>query len=62
VPSGARQEAAYAQWFDEESMRRDGRRGRLVEAAPLVPLPLWTVLGLGSVPAVSSMCAQAGAW
>jgi hypothetical protein len=59
VLSDARQDAAYAQWFDEEAMRRDGRRGRLVEAVPFVPLPLWIVLGLGATLVVSYMCAQA---
>ena len=59
VPSDARQEAAYGQWFDEEAMRRDGRRGRLVEAAPFVPVPLWSVLVLGAALVICYMCAQA---
>jgi hypothetical protein len=46
-PRGRRQDA-YSQWFDEEAVRRDGRRGRLAEASPFVPLPLWLVLGLGA--------------
>lgn len=58
-PRGARQETAYGQWFDEESLRRDGRRGRLAEAAPFVPIPLWIVLGLGAALVIAYMCAQA---
>lgn len=58
-PRGPRQEAAYAQWFDEEAVRRDGRRGRLAEATPFVPLPLWVVLGLGAALLIAYMCAQA---
>ena len=58
VPADPRQEAAYAQWFDQEAVRRDGRRGRLAEATALVP-PLWVVLGLGATLIVSYMCAQA---
>jgi hypothetical protein len=58
-PRGARQEAAYSQWFDEEALRRDGRRGRLAEADQFVPLPLWIVLGLGAALVITYMCAQA---
>ncbi len=47
-PQGVRQEAAYAQWFDEEAQRREGRRERLAEATPSVPLPLWFVLVIGA--------------
>jgi hypothetical protein len=58
-PRGARQEAAYGQWFDEESLRRDGRRGRLAEAAPFVPGLLWAVLILGAMLLIGFMLAQA---
>ena len=58
-PRGARQQAAYGQWFDEESLRRDGRRGRLAEATPFVPLPLWIVLGLGAALVIAYLCVQA---
>ena len=47
-PQGARQEAAYAQWLDEETQRREGRRERIGEATPFVPLQLWFVLGIGA--------------
>jgi hypothetical protein len=58
-PHGARQEAAYAQWFDEQAQRREGRRVRLAQATPLVPLALWFVLGIGASLTIAYMCAQA---
>jgi hypothetical protein len=58
-PHGARQEAAYAQWFDEQAQRRDGRRARLAEATPFVSLPLWIVLGIGASLTIAYMCSQA---
>ena len=58
-PHGAREETAYAQWFDEQAQRRDGRRERLAEATPLVPLPLWFVLGIGASLTLTYMVAQA---
>ena len=58
-PHGARQETAYAQWFDEQAQRREGRRERLAEATPFVPLPLWFVLGIGASVTIAYMCAQA---
>ena len=58
-PHGAREETAYAQWFDEQAQRRDGRRERLAEATPFVPLPLWFVLGMGASLTIAYMVAQA---
>ena len=58
-PRGAREESAYAQWFDEQAQRREGRRERLAEASPQVPLPLWLVLGIGASLTIAYMCAQA---
>jgi Protein of unknown function (DUF4239) len=58
-PRGAREETAYAQWFDEQARRRDGRRERLAEATPFVPFPLWFVLGLGASLTLAYMVAQA---
>jgi len=58
-PHGAREETAYAQWFDEQAQRRDGRRERLAEASPFVPLPLWFVLGMGASLTLAYMVAQA---
>ena len=57
--TGARQEAAYGQWFDEQAQRREGRRERLAEATPLVPPSLWFVLGIGASLTIAYMCAQA---
>lgn len=58
-PVGAKQEVAYAQWFDEQALRREGRRARLAEATPSVPLPMWIVLGIGATTILAYMCAQA---
>lgn len=58
-PREAREEAAYAQWFDEEAQRREGRRERLAEAAPVLPLPLWFALGIGATLTLAYMVAQA---
>jgi hypothetical protein len=58
-PRGAREEAAYAQWFDEQAERRQGRRERLAEATPFVPIPLWFVLGLGASLTIAYMIVQA---
>jgi hypothetical protein len=38
---------------------REGRRERLAEATPFVPLPLWFVLGIGASLTNAYMCAQA---
>jgi hypothetical protein len=58
-PHGAREQEAYAQWFDLQAQRREGRRGRLAVAVPLVPAPLWFVLGIGGLLMIGYMCAQA---
>src|SRR5258705_5471409 len=58
-PRGTREETAYAQWFDEQAQRRDGRRERIAEATPLVPLPLWFVLCIGASLTLAYMVAQA---
>jgi hypothetical protein len=58
-PHGVREETAYAQWFDEQAQRREGRRERLAEASPQVPLPLWFVLCIGASLTFAYMCAQA---
>jgi len=59
APHDARQEAAYAQWFDEVAERRDGRRERLAEATPFLPVPLWLALGIGATLTLGYMVAQA---
>jgi hypothetical protein len=48
-PRDARQRIALSHWFDEASDRREGRRGRLDEATPFVPTPVWLLLGLGGL-------------
>lgn len=58
-PHGAREETAYAQWFDEKAQRRDGPCERLAEATPFVPLPLWFVLVLGASLTLGYMVVQA---
>lgn len=59
TPTNATQEAAAAQWFDQQAQRRDGRRARLAEAEPSVPQPLWIVLGIGASAILIYMCVQA---
>jgi len=59
APHEARQEAAYGQWFDEIAQRRDGRRERLAEAAPTLPMPLWFALGIGATLTLAYMVVQA---
>jgi Protein of unknown function (DUF4239) len=51
--------AGYQQWLDESSERREGRRGRLSEATPFVPLPMWMALALGAVLLISYACCYA---
>jgi hypothetical protein len=58
-PHGAREENAYAQWFDEQAQRREGRRERIAQASPQVPLPLWIALDIGAALTIAYMCAQA---
>jgi len=59
TPGDARQEAAYAQWFDQVAQRRDGRRERLAEASPILPMPLWFALGIGALATLAYMVVQA---
>ena len=53
---GDRQRVAYDHWFHQAAERRDGRRGRLVEAEPLVPALVWVALFLGGALIVAYMC------
>jgi Protein of unknown function (DUF4239) len=57
--AGEKQAAAYGAWLDQMAQRREGRRGRLAEATPLVPAPLWLVLILGACLVVGYMCLYA---
>jgi hypothetical protein len=53
---GERQRVALEHWFDEAADRREGRRGRLAEAEPLVPSLIWLALFLGGVLIIAYMC------
>ena len=59
APQESRHEAAFAQWFDEVAQRRDGRRERLAEASPILPMPLWFALAIGATLTLSYMVVQA---
>lgn len=59
APMESRHEAAFAQWFDEIAQRRDGRRERLAEASPFLPMPLWFALGIGAMATLAYMVVQA---
>jgi hypothetical protein len=45
---GPRQTVGFDKFFDETIAREDGRRGRLQEAAGVVPAPMWFMLLLGA--------------
>ncbi len=47
--TGAGQGAAAQSWFDQSNARQRGRRGRLAQAAPLVPPFVWMFLIIGGV-------------
>jgi hypothetical protein len=53
---GEKQRVAYGHWFDQAAERREGRRGRLTEAQPLVPSLVWLALALGGALIVAYMC------
>ncbi len=57
--SQPQQAVGYQQWLDESSERRDGRRGRLSEATPFVPTPMWMALSLGAVLLIAYACCYA---
>jgi hypothetical protein len=48
-PENDREAIAYAEWFDQDAERREGRRGRLAEAEPFVPALVWAVLVIGAL-------------
>jgi hypothetical protein len=54
--NGTKQRVAYAHWFDQATERRDGRRGRLAEAAPFVPPLVWLALILGGSLIIAYVC------
>jgi hypothetical protein len=51
-----KQRVAYDQWFQQAAERREGRRGRLAEAEPLVPALVWLALFLGGALIVAYTC------
>ena len=50
-----KQSVAYGDWLDDAGERFEGRRGRIAEATPVVPPPLWFVLILGACVVVAFM-------
>jgi hypothetical protein len=52
---GREKAVAFGHWLDQSAARREGRRGRLAEAKPFVPAPLWLVLILGAALLVGFM-------
>jgi hypothetical protein len=53
---GDKQHVAYHHWFEQSAERREGRRGRLTEAEPLVPALVWLALFLGSGLIIAYLC------
>lgn len=47
--TGDKQAAEFSHWLDSAAARQDGRRGRLAEAPPFVPPPLWFLLIFGAI-------------
>jgi Protein of unknown function (DUF4239) len=54
--NGEKQHIAYDEWFQQAAERREGRRGRLAEAEPLVPGLVWLALLLGGALIIAYMC------
>jgi hypothetical protein len=54
-----KQTVAYEHWYAEDDIREEARRGRLAEATPVVPAPLWFILLLGSGLVLTYMLAHA---
>jgi len=46
---GVRTEIALNHWLDEMAVRREGRRARLAQATPTIPVAVWLTLILGAV-------------
>jgi hypothetical protein len=56
---GDSQRLGFDHWFDQSAERREGRRGRLAEGAPLVPSLVWLALFLGGGLMIVYMCLYA---
>jgi hypothetical protein len=54
--AGEKQRVAYDHWFEQAAERREGRRGRLDAAEPLVPTLVWLALFLGGALIIAYMC------
>jgi hypothetical protein len=54
--TGTKQAAAFDHWFALNEERRQGRQGRIGEAAGLVPSIVWLILTLGAAVAIASVC------
>jgi hypothetical protein len=48
-PTEEQDKIALSHWVDKNAAREDTRRGRIAEATPFVPSPVWAILLLGSV-------------
>jgi thiol:disulfide interchange protein len=53
--SGAKQLAAYEDWFALNEERRKGRQGRIALATPLVPAVVWLILIIGAVVVIATV-------
>jgi Protein of unknown function (DUF4239) len=53
--SGAKQLAAYEEWFALNEERRRGRQGRIAEAEGLVPPVVWLILITGAVVVIATV-------
>ena len=54
--AGSQQSAFYQEWSSANSERRQGRQGRIAEAASVVPSVIWLVLIIGAVIVIASVC------
>lgn len=48
-PVEEQDKVALSQWLEKDAQRQDTRQGRISEATPFVPTPLWAILLLGGV-------------
>jgi hypothetical protein len=47
-PMEEQDKIALSHWLEHDAARQEARRGRIAEAVPFVPRPLWAILVLGS--------------
>jgi hypothetical protein len=48
-PTEEQDKVALQQWLQTDAQRQDTRVGRISEATPFVPTPLWAILVLGAI-------------